>query len=192
MRYLLVLLFCCNSLFAQIEKEKSFTDTNITEAYGEMKFGFSESYYLPQSIKTMENITQTLDDEESEIYGYKTLKVQWENTKEVKINLEAFDNGEKICAYRSYEISLKQTGKDTQGIIASKMLYPQDIETYIQNACACNYFRGEYGYDKAREKELDEKIKQYCKPLPQAYKILQEKYNNQPKIQKILERTNGL
>ncbi|WP_334092209.1 hypothetical protein [Helicobacter typhlonius] len=99
MHYLLVLLFCCNSLFAQIEKEKSFTDTNITEAYGEMKIGFSESYYLPQSIKTMENITQTLDDEESEIYGYKTLKVQWENTKEVKISLEAFENGEKICTY---------------------------------------------------------------------------------------------
>lgn len=192
MRYLLILLFCCNSLFAQIEKEKSFTDTNITEAYGEMKISFSESYYLPQSIKTMENITQTLDDEESEIYGYKTLKVQWENTKEVKINLEAFDNGEKICTYRSYKISLKQVGKDTQGIIESKMLYPQDIETYIQNACACNYFRGEYGYDKARQKELDEKIEQYCKPLLQAYKILQEKYNNQPKIQKILERANGL
>lgn len=192
MHYLLVLLFCCNSLFAQIEKEKTFTDINITEAYGEMKNSFSEGYYLPQSIKTMENITQTLDDEEGEIYGYKTLKVQWENTKEVKISLEAFDNGEKICTYRSYEISLKQAGKDTQGIIESKMLYPQDIETYIQNACACNYFRGEYGYDKARQKELDEKIEQYCKPLLQAYKILQEKYNNQPKIQKILERANGL
>lgn len=192
MRYLLIMLLCCNSLFAQIEKEKTFTDINITEVYGEMKIGFSESYYLPQSIKTMENITQTLDDKESEIYGYKTLKVQWENTKEVKISLEAFDNGEKICTYRSYEISLKQAGKDIQGIIESKMLYPQDIETYIQNACACNYFRGEYGYDKARQKELDEKIEQYCKPLLQAYKILQEKYNNQPKIQKILERANEL
>lgn len=131
-RFRLVLLFCCNSLFAQIEKEKTFTDINITEAYGEMKNSFSEGYYMPQSIKTMENITQILDNEESEIYGYKTLKVQWENTKEVKINLEAFDNGEKICTYRSYEISLKQTGKDTRGIIESKMLYPQDIETYIQ------------------------------------------------------------
>ncbi|BDB64129.1 MULTISPECIES: hypothetical protein [Helicobacter] len=192
MRYIFIILFCCYSLFAQIEEEKTFTDTNITQAYRQMKIGFSEGYYLPQSIKTMENITQTLDNEESEIYGYKTLKVQWENTKEVKISLEAFENGEKICTYGSYDISLKQIDTNVQGIIESKMLYPQDIQTYIQNACGCNYFRGEYGYDKAREKELNEKIEQYCKPLPQTYKILQEKYNNQPKMQKILKRVNEL
>ncbi|NDJ27011.1 hypothetical protein DMB95_02760 [Campylobacter sp. MIT 12-8780] len=157
-----------------------------------MKNSFSQGYYLPQEIKTMENITQALDDEESEIYGYKTLKVQWENAKEVKISLEAFDNGKKICTYKSFDISLKQVNTHTQSIIKSKILYPQDIETYIENACACNYFRGEYGYDKARQKELDEKIEQYCKPLSQAYKILQEKYNNQPKMQKILKRANEL
>ncbi|TKX29118.1 hypothetical protein CQA38_05570 [Campylobacter sp. MIT 12-5580] len=157
-----------------------------------MKNSFSESYYLPQSIETMENITQALNDEESEIYGYKTLKVQWKNAKEVKISLEAFDNGEKICTYKSFDISLKQVNTHTQSIIKSKMLYPQDIETYIENACACNYFRGEYGYDKARQKELDEKIKQFCKPLSQAHKILQEKYNNEPKMQKILQRANNL
>lgn len=192
MRYLLIILLCCASLFAQIEEEKNFADTNITEAYKQMKNSFSEGYYLPQNIKAMKNMTQMLDNEESEIYGYKNLKVQWENTKEVKINLEAFDNGEKICTYRSYYISLKQIDTNVQGIIESKMLYPQDIDIYIQNTCACNYFRGEYGYDKARQKELDEKIEQFCKPLPQAYKILQEKYNNQPKIQKILERANKL
>ncbi len=42
MRYLLVLLFCCNSLFAQIEKEKSFTDTNITEAWRNENWFFRE------------------------------------------------------------------------------------------------------------------------------------------------------
>ncbi|RDU58693.1 hypothetical protein CQA42_02275 [Helicobacter sp. MIT 99-5507] len=157
-----------------------------------MKNSFSEGYYLPQDIEAMKNITQTFDDEESEIYGYKTLKVQWENTKEVKISLEAFDNGERICIYRSYYISLKQIDTNVASIIESKMLYPQDLQTYIQNACACNYFRGEYRYNEAREKELSQKLEQYCKPLSQDYKILQEKYNNQPKMQKILERTNEL
>lgn len=192
MRYMLILLFCYNSLFAQVEQEETFIDTNIIKAYRDIKNSFSEGYYLPQEIKSMKNITQTLDDKESEIYGYKTLKVQWENTKEVKISLEAFENGERICTYKSYEISLKQVDANVASIIESKVLYPQDIETHIQNACACNYFRGEYGYDEAREKELSEKIEQYCKQLPQAYKILQEKYNNQPKIQKILERANEL
>ncbi len=192
MRYIFIILFCCYSLFAQIEEEKTFADTNITQAYRQMKIGFSEGYYLPQSIKTMENITQMLDDEESEIYGYKNFKVLWHNENEVTISLNAFENGERICTYESYDISLKQINTNVQGIIESKMLYPQDIQTYIQNACGCNYFRGEYGYDKSREKELDEKIEQYCKPLPQAYKILQEKYNNQPKMQKILERVNEL
>ncbi|RDU52606.1 hypothetical protein CQA49_07490 [Helicobacter sp. MIT 00-7814] len=157
-----------------------------------MKNSFSEGYYLPQEIESMENIIQTFDDEESEIYGYKTLKVQWENAKEVKISLEAFENGERICTYKSFDISLKQIDTNIASTIESKMLYPQDLQTHIQNACACNYFRGEYGYDKAREKELDEKIIQYCKPLPQAYKILQEKYNNQPKMRKILEKANSL
>ncbi|EEO25092.2 MULTISPECIES: hypothetical protein [Helicobacter] len=60
MRYVLILMICCNSLFAQIETEKNFTDTNITKAYEKMKYSFSESYYLPQSIESMKNITQTL------------------------------------------------------------------------------------------------------------------------------------
>lgn len=192
MRYILILLFCCNSLFAQVEQEETFTNTNIVKAYKQIKNSFSEGYYLPQEIESMKNIIQTLDDEESEIYGYKTLKVQWENTKEVKISLEAFENGEKICTYKSFDISLKQVDANVQGIIESKMLYPQDLQTYIQNACACNYFRGEYGYDEVREKELSQKLEQYCKPLLQDYKILQEKYNNEPKMRKILEKANSL
>ncbi|MCX2683864.1 hypothetical protein OQH60_08360 [Campylobacter sp. MIT 21-1685] len=192
MHYIFTILFCYNSLFALIEKEKSFEDTNITEAYRQIKNSFSEGYYLPQNIKAMENITQMLDDKESEIYGYKNFKVLWHNENEVTISLNAFENGERICTYKSYDIFLKQINTNVQGIIESKMLYPQDIQTYIQNACACNYFRGEYGYDKARQKELDEKIEQYCKPLPQTYNILQEKYNNQPKMQKILKRVNEL
>ncbi len=192
MRYVLILMICCNSLFAQIETEKNFTDTNITKAYEKMKYSFSESYYLPQSIESMKNITQTLDYEESEIYGYESFKIQWQNENEVSINLNAFGNGEKICTYRSYILSLKQAGKDTQGVIESIMLYPQDIDTYIQNACDCNYFRGEYGYDEARNKELDRQMDKYCKPLPQDYKILQEKYNDKPKLQRILKRVNEL
>ena len=83
-------------------------------------------------------------------------------------------------------------GKDTRGVIESIMLYPQDIDTYIQNACECNYFRGEYGYDEARNKELDRQMDKYCKPLPQDYKILQEKYSDKPKLQRILKRVNEL
>ena len=37
MRYIFIILFCCHSLFAQIEEEKTFTDTNITQAYRQMK-----------------------------------------------------------------------------------------------------------------------------------------------------------
>lgn len=192
MRYVLILMICCNSLFAQIETEKNFTDTNITKAYEKMKYSFSESYYLPQSIESMKNITQTLDYEKSEIYGYESFKIQWQNENEVSINLNAFNDGEKICTYRSYILSLKQVGKDTRGVIESIMLYPQDIDTYIQNACECNYFRGEYGYDEARNKELDRQMDKYCKPLPQDYKILQEKYNDKPKLQRILKRVNEL
>lgn len=192
MRYVLILMIFCNSLFAQIETEKNFTDTNITKAYEEMQYSFSESYYLPQSIESMKNITQTLDYEKSEIYGYESFKIQWQNENEVSINLNAFNDGEKICTYRSYILSLKQVGKDTRGVIESIMLYPQDIDTYIQNACECNYFRGEYGYDEARNKELDRQMDKYCKPLPQDYKILQEKYNDKPKLQRILKRVNEL
>ncbi|WP_289748966.1 hypothetical protein [Helicobacter bilis] len=192
MRYVLILMIFCNSLFAQIETEKNFTDTNITKAYEKMKYSFSESYYLPQSIESMKNITQTLDYEKSEIYGYESFKIQWQNENEVSINLNAFNDGEKICTYRSYILSLKQVGKDTRGVIESIMLYPQDIDTYIQNACECNYFRGEYGYDEARNKELDRQMDKYCKPLPQDYKILQEKYNDKPKLQRILKRVNEL
>ncbi|GAB0174113.1 hypothetical protein NHP164001_21410 [Helicobacter trogontum] len=161
MRFVLIMLICYGSLFAQIEEEKNFTNTNITEAYKKMINSLSESYYLPQNIKSMKNITQTLDNDESEIYGYENLKIQWQNENEVSIHLNAFGNGEKICTYRSYAFSLKQVGKDTQGVIESIMLYPQDIDTYIQNACECNYFRGEYGYDEARKKELDMRMDKF-------------------------------
>lgn len=192
MRYIVIVLFCCGSLLAQIEEERIFTNTNITEAYSKMRNSFSESYYLPQSIESMKNITQMLDNEESEIYGYKDLKVQWQTENAVIINLNAFSNGEKICTYRSYILSLKQVGKDIQGIIETIMLYPQDMDSYIQNACACNYFRGEYGYDEARQKELEEQMDTYCEPLPQSYKILKDKYNDKPKLQKILRKVNEL
>ena len=140
----------------------------------------------------MQDITQIFDDEKSEIYGYKDLKVQWQNKNAVIINLNAFSNGERICTYRSYTLSLEQVGKDTKAIIESIMLYPQDIDTYIQNACVCNYFRGEPGYDEARQKELNRQMDKYCKPLPQSYKILLEKYKNKPKLQNILKKTNEL
>ncbi|GAB0173702.1 hypothetical protein NHP164001_17230 [Helicobacter trogontum] len=192
MRFVLIMLICYGSLFAQIETEKNFTDTNITKAYEEMRYNFSETYYLPQNITPMKNVAQMFDNDESEIYGYESLKIQWQNENEVSINLNAFSNGEKICTYRSYMLSLKQVGKDTQGIIESIMLYPQDIDTYIQNACMCNYFRGEYGYDEARNKELDRQMDKYCKPLPQSYKILQEKYHDRPKLQRILKKANEL
>ncbi|TLD82842.1 hypothetical protein LS81_006695 [Helicobacter trogontum] len=132
------------------------------------------------------------DNDESEIYGYESLEIQWQNENEVSINLNAFSNGEKICTHRSYMLSLKQVGKDTRGVVESIMLYPQDIDTYIQNTCECNYFRGEYGYDEARQKELDMQMDIYCKPLPQSYKILQEKYNDRPKLQRILKKANDL
>ena len=192
MRFVLIMLICYGSLFAQIETEKNFTDTNITKAYEEMRYNFSETYYLPQNITPMKNVAQMFDNDESEIYGYESLKIQWQNENEVSINLNAFGNGEKICTYRSYAFSLKQVGKDTQGVIESIMLYPQDIDTYIQNACMCNYFRGEYGYDEARQKELDMQMDIYCKPLPQSYKILQEKYHDRPKLQRILKKANEL
>lgn len=191
MRYVLIILFCYSSLFAKIEI-KNFTDTNITKAYEEMRYSFSETYYLPQNITPMKNVVQMFDNDESEIYGYESLKIQWQNENEVSIHLNAFSNGEKTCTYRSYTFSLKQVGKDTQGVIESIMLYPQDIDTYIQNACECNYFLGEYGYDEARNKELDIQIDKYCKPLPQSYKILQEKYNDKPKLQRILKKVNEL
>ena len=191
MHYVLVMLFCCGSLFAQIE-ERIFADINITEAYKKVRSDFPDSHYLPQSIESMQDITQIFDDEKSEIYGYKDLKVQWQNKNAVIINLNAFSNGERICTYRSYTLSLEQVGKDTKAIIESIMLYPQDIDTYIQNACVCNYFRGEPGYDEARQKELNRQMDKYCKPLPQSYKILQEKYKNKPKLQNILKKTNEL
>lgn len=192
MRYILIILFCYGSLLAQIEEERIFTNTNITKAYSKMRNSFPESYYIPQSIESMKNITQALDSEDSEIYGYKDLKVQWHNENVVTISLNAFSNGEKICTYRSYVLSLNQVGNDTQGVIESIMLYPQDMDSYMQNACACNYFRGEYGYDDARQKELEEQMDTYCKPLPQSYKILQEKYNDNPKLQRILKKANEL
>lgn len=89
-------------------------------------------------------------------------------------------------------LSLKQVGNDTQCVIESIMLYPQDMDSYIQNACACNYFRGEYGYDEARQKELEEQMDTYCEPLPQSYKILKDKYNDNPKLQRILKKANEL
>lgn len=191
MRYIVIILFCCGSLFAQITT-KTFKDTNIIEAYEEVRSSFEESYYLPQNIESMKNIRQTLNNTESEIYGYKDLKIQWQNKNEVTINLNAFSNGEKICTYRSYTLSLKQVGKDTKSTIESIMLYPQDITTYLENACDCNYFRGEVGYDEARQKELNKQMDTYCKPLEQAYKILQEKYNDKPKLQRILKKANEL
>lgn len=192
MRYVLVMLFCCVSLFAQIEEKSIFTNTNIIEAYKQMTSSFSENYYLPENIKSMKNVVQMLDNDESEIYGYESLKISWQNKNKVTINLNAFSNGEKICNFRSYTLSLKQVGEDTQVLIESIMLYPQDIDTYMQNACSCNYFRGEYGYDKVRQKELGIQMDKYCKSLPQSYKILQEKYNDKPKLQRILKKANEL
>ena len=44
MRYVLVMLFCCGSLFAQIE-ERTFADINITEAYKEVRLGNNPHTY---------------------------------------------------------------------------------------------------------------------------------------------------
>lgn len=96
MRYIVIILFCYGSLFAQIEIEENFTNTNIIEAYKQMKNSFSESYHLPQNIESMKNISQTIDNEESEIYGYRNFDVQWKNKNEVTISLNAFDDGERI------------------------------------------------------------------------------------------------
>ena len=192
MRLVCVMLIFCSALFGEVVKEMTLKDTDIVRAYYEIKNGFADSYYLQQNIAMMKDIVKVFDDLESEIYGYKSLKVQWRNKNEVTIQLNAFENGERICTYRSYEIALRQVESNTQGVIESTMLYPQDIEAYIQNACGCNYFRGEYGYDTARQKELDEKIEQYCKPLPQVYKALQEKYKDKPKMQEILNKANDL
>ena len=186
------MLIFCSVLFAEVVEEITLKDTDIVKAYYVVKPILADSYYLPQKIVMMNDITKMFDDWESEIYGYKSLKVQWRNENEVIIRLNAFENGEKICSYRNYKISLHQVGNDTQSVIEYSMLYPQDIENYIQNACGCNYFRGEYGYNAARQKELDKKIEQYCKPLPQVYKTLQEKYKNHSKLQGILKKANDL
>lgn len=93
MRYIVIVLFCCGSLLAQIEEERIFTNANITEAYSKMRNSFPESYYIPQSIESMKNTTQAFDSEDSEIYGYKDLKVQWHNENAVTISLNAFSNG---------------------------------------------------------------------------------------------------
>lgn len=192
MRFVCAMLIFCSVLFAEVIEEITLKDTDIVKAYYVVKPILADSYYLPQEIVMMNDITKIFDDWESEIYGYKSLKVQWRNENEVIIRLNAFENGEKICSYRNYEISLHQVGNDTQSVIEYSMLYPQDIENYIQNACGCNYFRGEEAYNKARQKELDKKIEQYCKPLPQVYKTLQEKYKNHSKLQGILKKANDL
>ena len=192
MRFVCAMLIFCSVLFAEVVEEITLKDTDIVKAYYVVKPILADSYYLPQEIVMMNDITKMFDDWESEIYGYKSLKVQWRNENEVIIRLNAFENGEKICSYRNYEISLHQVGNDTQSVIEYSMLYPQDIENYIQNACGCNYFRGEEAYNKARQKELDKKIEQYCKPLPQTYKTLQEKYKDKPKMQGILKKANDL
>ncbi|MGX3046060.1 hypothetical protein [Helicobacter sp. T3_23-1056] len=192
MRLVCVVLIFCSALFAEVVEELTLKDTDIVRAYYEIKPKFTDSYYLPQSITIMDNIAKMFDDLESEIYGYKSLKVQWHNENKVTITLNAFENGERICTYRSYEISLRQTGKDTQGVIKSSMLYPQDIDSFLGNVCECNYYRGEEAYNESRQKELDKKIEQYCKPLPQVYKALQEKYKDKPKMQEILKKANDL
>lgn len=192
MRLVCIMLMLCSALFAEVVQEITLKNMDIVRAYYEIKSAFEYSYYLPQDIATMKNIAKIFDDLESEIDGYKSLKVQWRNENEVVIQLNAFENGEKVCTYRNYEISLRQVGGDTQGVIESSTLYPQDVESYIQNACRCNYFRGEEAYSKARQKELDEKIEQYCNPLPQTYKTLQEKYKDKSKLQGILHRVNDL
>ena len=192
MKIVLLLAFVVATLFGETEKTTTFKNMDIIVAYKEMKEGFADSYYLQQNIAMIKDIVKVFDDLESEIYGYKSLKVQWRNKNEVTIQLNAFENGERICTYRSYEIALRQVESNTQGVIESTMLYPQDIEAYIQNACGCNYFRGEEAYSEKRQKEIDEKMEQYCKPLPQVYKALQEKYKDKPKMKGILNKANDL
>jgi len=71
--------------------------------------------------------------------------------------------------------------------VAQATEIPRDMQTFIQRRDACDHFRGEEGYDKARQALLAKRLRQYCTGTDAQLARLKHKYSNNPELLGMLD-----
>lgn len=64
---------------------------------------------------------------------------------------------------------------------------PRDIQAFIQRRDTCDHFRGEEGYDKARQALIAKRVRQYCTGTDAQLAHLKHKYGDKPELLVMLE-----
>jgi hypothetical protein len=62
--------------------------------------------------------------------------------------------------------------------IAGEVPIPVDVQSYLDRREACDHWRGEYGYDKERQADIDWSICQTCPGSDGALALLKKKYRS--------------
>jgi hypothetical protein len=62
--------------------------------------------------------------------------------------------------------------------IAGEVSMPADVQSYLDRREACDHWRGEYGYDKERQADIDWSICQTCPGSDAALALLKKKYRS--------------
>jgi hypothetical protein len=67
---------------------------------------------------------------------------------------------------------------------------PQDIQSFIVNADACDHAAGEFdgGLSEQRQQEIEAAVVKYCRPAQKQLKILKVKYKNDARLTDIIRK----
>ena len=76
----------------------------------------------------------------------------------------------------------------TAAVAFAKDRIPKDVQTFIDNADACEHFAGEFDSDlsKQRKKEIARGVVRHCQAAQKQLKGLTAKYKNDPKVTEII------
>jgi hypothetical protein len=76
------------------------------------------------------------------------------------------------------------------GLAYAKASIPQDIQSFIVNADACDHAAGEFdaSLSEQRQQEIENAVVKYCRPAQQQLKILKAKYKADTKLMEIIRK----
>lgn len=63
---------------------------------------------------------------------------------------------------------------------------PNDVSVFLERRESCDHWRGEDGYDKERQADIDWSICQSCLGTDQELAALKKKYQSNPRVMKTL------
>ena len=69
---------------------------------------------------------------------------------------------------------------------ATSPTFPSDVSAFLDRRESCDHWRGEEGYDKERQADIDWSICQSCPGTDRELAGLKKKYQSNPKILKAL------